>query len=256
MGFTLNKVVPWGRSYQEYLAMFALSDADLQLRILGCGDGPASFNAELTQRGGKIISIDPIYQFDTVQINNRIAETYEIVLEQLRQNQQDYLWETIPSVDALGQIRMPAMQLFLQDYETGKSNGRYISGELPSLPFANGQFDLALSSHFLFLYSEHLAAEFHLQALQEMLRVAREVRVFPLLTLKGQTSPYLKPILESLKNQGVCYEIRRVAYQFQRGANEMLVIKHNLHQHIIELSGGIELELPKRSLPRSASDFF
>jgi plasmid stability protein len=28
-----------------------------------------------------------------------------------------------------------------------------------------------------------------------------------------------------------------------------------LHQHIIELSGGVELELPTRSLPRSAPDF-
>lgn len=225
MGFTLNKVVPWGRSYQEYLAMFALSDADLQLRILGCGDGPASFNAELTQRGGNIISIDPIYQFDTAQINNRIAETYAIVLEQLRQNQQDYLWETIPSVENLGEIRMAAMQLFLQDYETGKNSGRYLAGELPSLPFANAQFDLALSSHFLFLYSEHLSAEFHLQALQEMLRVATEVRVFPLVTLTGKGSPHLEFVLKALKNQGFQTQIQQVAYQFQRGANEMLIIK-------------------------------
>jgi hypothetical protein len=224
MGFTLNKVVPWGRSYQEYLAMFALSDADLQLRILGCGDGPASFNAELTQRGGNIISIDPIYQYDTAQINNCITETYEIVLEQLRQNQHDYLWETIPSVEKLGEIRMAAMQMFLQDYATGKNSGRYLAGELPALPFANAQFDLALSSHFLFLYSEHLSAEFHLQALQEMLRVANEVRIFPLVTLNGKTSPHLAFILEALKNQGFSTQIRQVAYQFQRGANQMLVI--------------------------------
>lgn len=57
MGFTLDQVVPWGRSYEEYLAMFALTEADLHKRILGCGDGPASFNAELTKRGGKVISV-------------------------------------------------------------------------------------------------------------------------------------------------------------------------------------------------------
>jgi ubiquinone/menaquinone biosynthesis C-methylase UbiE len=147
------------------------------------------------------------------------------VLEQLRQNRQDYLWESIPSVEKLGEIRMAAMQLFLQDYETGKNRGRYLAGELPALPFANAQFDLALSSHFLFLYSEHLSAEFHLQALQEMLRVATEVRVFPLVTLNGKTSPYLAFILKSLKNQGFSTQIQQVAYQFQRGANEMLIIK-------------------------------
>ena len=27
MAFTLDKVVPWGRSYDEYVAMFALSEA-------------------------------------------------------------------------------------------------------------------------------------------------------------------------------------------------------------------------------------
>lgn len=49
----------------------------------------------------------------------------------------------------------------------------------------SGKFDIALSSHFLFFYSAQLSAEFHLQALREMLRVAREVRVFPLLALDG-----------------------------------------------------------------------
>ena len=55
MGFTLDKVVPWGRCYQEYVKMFSLSDTDLKRHILGCGDGPASFNASLTEQGGNII---------------------------------------------------------------------------------------------------------------------------------------------------------------------------------------------------------
>ena len=53
--FTLEQVVPWGRSFDEYRAMFALSDADLDGRLLGCGDGPASFNAVATRRGAKVI---------------------------------------------------------------------------------------------------------------------------------------------------------------------------------------------------------
>ena len=63
MAFTLEKVVPWGRSFDEYVAMFALSKHDLEKRILGCGDGPASFNATHFRHGGKIISADPLYQF-------------------------------------------------------------------------------------------------------------------------------------------------------------------------------------------------
>ncbi len=68
MGFTLEKVVPWGRSYDEYVSMFDLSGIDLGLRILGCGDGPAAFNTVLTKQGGNIVSIDPIYVFEAEQI--------------------------------------------------------------------------------------------------------------------------------------------------------------------------------------------
>ena len=41
--FTLDTVVPWGRSFDEYCAMFALSDRDLGLNILDCGGGPGEF---------------------------------------------------------------------------------------------------------------------------------------------------------------------------------------------------------------------
>ncbi len=225
MGFTLDKVVPWGRSYNEYVSMFALSEADLKLPILGCGDGPAEFNSILTKRGVSVISVDPIYTFDAAQIRSRIAETYETVMTQMHKNQNDYIWDTIASVEELGRVRMSAMDTFLLDYEAGKNEGRYIAGELPLLPFDNGKFGIALSSHFLFLYSDHLSAEFHLQALQEMLRVAHEVRVFPIVTLNGKPSPYISFVMETLDSHGFYSEIQPVSYEFQRGGNEMLVIK-------------------------------
>jgi len=224
MGFTLDKVVPWGRCYQEYVKMFSLSDTDLKRHILGCGDGPASFNASLTEQGGNIISLDPIYHFNTLQIKQRITETYTVVLEQLRNNKSDFIWDEIQSVEELGAIRLSAMELFLLDYEMGKRAGRYIAGELPSLPFKNRVFDLALSSHFLFLYSEHLSAEFHVLAVREMLRVAREVRIFPIVTLNGKPSSHMHCVIDALKNQRVNVEIREVNYEFQRGANQMLLI--------------------------------
>lgn len=227
MGFTLDKVVPWGRSYDEYVRMFGLTKPDLGLRILGCGDGPAAFNSALTKRGGNIISVDPIYAFDAEQIRGRISETYETVMAQLHKNQSDYVWDVIPSVGQLGSLRMSAMETFLSDFDAGKQERRYITGELPSLSFENGKFDIALSSHFLFLYSAHLSAEFHLQALQEMLRVSLEVRVFPLLTLEGASSPYLPFVHEHLSKNGVSLEIKRVPYEFQRGGNKMLVLKRS-----------------------------
>src|SRR5262249_40744352 len=187
--FTLDQVVPWGRSFEEYRCMFALSQADLQLRILGCADGPASFNAEATRRGTQVVSCDPLYRLESTQIRDRIAETCDQVLEQTRRNLQEFVWETIRSVDELSRLRMGAMQAFLDDYESGKQQGRYIDAELPTLPFPDRSFDLALCSHFLFLYTGHLPEAFHRTAILELCRVAQEVRVFPLLDLGGRVSP-------------------------------------------------------------------
>ena len=57
MAFSLDQVVPWGRSYEEYRAMFALSEIDLTGMILGCGDGPAAFNAVAAKTGQRVMSL-------------------------------------------------------------------------------------------------------------------------------------------------------------------------------------------------------
>ena len=136
-----------------------------------------------------------------------IAETYDQVMAQTLANQDHFNWDSIPSVEQLGQLRMAAMERFLADFPAGRQAGRYVAGALPDLPFALDQFDLALSSHFLFLYSDQLSAEFHLQALEEMVRVAREVRVFPLLTLAGQPSPHLDFVMARLADVITSYSI-------------------------------------------------
>lgn len=223
--FTLDQVVPWGRSFDEYRRMFALSDADLGLRILGCGDGPASFNAEATRRGANVISCDPIYQFTADHIRDRVAITYEQILEQTRQNVDDFVWDSIGSVDELGRIRMAAMEAFLEDFGPGKAQGRYIEGELPVLPFADSSFDLALCSHLLFLYSSHLGEAFHRTAIVELCRTAREVRVFPLLALGGQRSPFIDGVVELLRSQRLGVSIETVPYEFRRGGNQMMLVR-------------------------------
>lgn len=161
MSFSLSNVVPWGRSFDEYVNMFALSDEDLTKKIVGCSDGPASFNYTLTKKGGSVVSVDPIYQFTADEIASRITETYNTVMEQTRQNRHEFVWQRISSVEELGRIRTSAMNDFLADYPVGSINGRYIYGTLPKLPFTDVLFDLALCSHFLFLYSEHFDLTFH-----------------------------------------------------------------------------------------------
>jgi len=42
-------IEPWGRSFDEYVRMFSLNPADFERKIMECGDGSASVNAELTE---------------------------------------------------------------------------------------------------------------------------------------------------------------------------------------------------------------
>jgi hypothetical protein len=220
--FSLDQVVPWGRSFDEYVRMFALDDADLQRSIVGCADGPASFNAEATRRGASVVSCDPLYAFDAVRIRARIDETYVQVQEQTRQNAHDFVWDLIPTVEELGRVRMAAMDAFLADFASGLRDRRYLDAALPDLPFEQGAFGLALCSHFLFLYSSHFDEAFHVDAVREMARVADEVRVFPLLTLDGRPSPFVDPVRNAMRRLGWSAEIERVPYEFQRRGNHML----------------------------------
>jgi hypothetical protein len=87
----LKEIVPWGRTLAEYKLMFDLSDSDLTKQILGCGDGPASFNAEMKELGHSMVSIDPGYQFSVQQIEQRVRETYETIISQVRQNYSRYI---------------------------------------------------------------------------------------------------------------------------------------------------------------------
>lgn len=225
MAFKLKDIVPWGRSFSEYTAMFALSHDDLAKRMLGCGDGPASFNAELTRRGGTIVSVDPLYAYDVDDIHRRIEETFEQVIQETRMNRNAFVWQNIRSVEELGRVRMKAMHAFLSDYPKGKLEKRYIAGAAPMLSFPDNSFDLAVVSHFLFLYSKHLDLKFHIDTVTELCRVCGETRIFPLLQLSADPSPYIKPLSHHFTSQGYEVEQVRVAYEFQRGGNLMLRIR-------------------------------
>jgi hypothetical protein len=220
----LEEVVPWGRTLAEYRSMFSLSETDLNTKILGCGDGPASFNAEMTELGHSVVSIDPVYQFSAAQIEQRVRATYEPIVSQVKQNPDRYIWQNFRDADELGKARLAAMDKFLLDYESGKVAGRYLHQSLPNLEFGDDRFELCVCSHLLFLYSEQLSLNFHLAAIHELLRIAAEVRIFPLLRLDGEPSSYLELVLKDLSNKGFNVRVESVDYEFQKGADRMLRI--------------------------------
>jgi hypothetical protein len=222
MTISLDRVVPFGRSRREYELMFNLSEKDLAKRILGCADGPASFNAEMNADGFSVVSTDPIYQFTGQQIKHRFEENLEAVLDQVKATPNCWTWTYHRNIEDLRRNRCLVMDRFLADYETGREQGRYRVAALLDLPFRDGEFELALCSHFLFLYSDLYSEAFHVASAIELCRVADETRIFPLLTLAQQLSPHVEAVRKAVASMGIESTIETVEYELQKGGNQTL----------------------------------
>src|SRR5690606_36840091 len=119
--------------------------------------------------------------------------------------------------------RTRALNGFIADYVHGRAAGRYRAGSLPILPFPDKTFDLVLSANLLFLYSDQLSTDFHVEGVRELLRVSRgELRLYPLVGLDGKKSVHLKPVLQMLEDEGHAYEIETVRNEILKGSNQML----------------------------------
>lgn len=103
MAYSIETIVPLGRSYDEYVEMFALAASDLNGRILGCADGPASFNAIHSANGGSVVSADPLYDFSAevrifplLELGSVTSRHLDAVLASLRDSGYDCSMETVP----------------------------------------------------------------------------------------------------------------------------------------------------------------
>lgn len=173
MAIHLQSVVPFGRSLDEYVKMFNLTNFDKTRSILSVADGPASFNAEATQQNMQVTSIDPIYQFNAAEIYSRFNAVLDNIIEQIRTTPKDWVWSYHCSPDDLRRSRVQTIQRFIQDYAAGKRAKRYIYGHLPRLEAEDKTFDLTLCSHFLFLYSDHYNFQFHLNSIRKCCVLAK-----------------------------------------------------------------------------------
>ncbi|GEM_PF-3122864 len=66
--------------------------------------------------------------------------------------------------------------------------------------------------------------------MNELCRVAKEVRVYPLLSISTNTkSKHLELVISKLTEMGISILLVPVDYEFQKGATEMLVAKYVQH---------------------------
>lgn len=222
--FDLQGIVPWGRRYDEYAEFFALADLPLEGAVLDVGGGPASFAAEAAGHGIEVLACDPIYAASGAAIRHRFEETRNDMMAGLRVAQYRFNWKRYGSPERIERIRREALDIFLADFEV-RGRERYVPASLPALPFGNDAFQTALCSHLLFLYGDDLDAAFHVAATKELARVAREVRIFPLVNLDGRPSSHLPVVMEALEEAGLFPELVPVPFEFQRGATRMLRIR-------------------------------
>ena len=131
------------------------------------------------------------------------------------------------SPQQMGELRLRAMNEFLRDFDAGKQQGRYLPWLLPKLDFPDGCFDLALCSHLLFSYADRLDHGFHLASIVELVRVAREVRIHPLVPFGFDSNPELPGLIAELDRLDVRATVLPVDYEFQRGGHSMLACRLN-----------------------------
>ena len=96
--------------------------------------------------------------------------------------------------------------------------------ELPNkLPYEDDYFDIGLSSHFLLMYTG-LGYDFHIASMTEMLRVCREIRIFPVVDLDANKTDLTENVIEYFKRD-YRVEMVKTEYEFQKGDNKLLMIK-------------------------------
>lgn len=203
--------------------MFDLDEQALSGRILDCCAGSSSFVAGLTARGGDAVAADPAYSLPRSDLADTSGNGHTGTDRIISGHEERFTWRWYGSPQRRDVMRREAAARFADDIIHRPHT--YVAAALPHLPFVDGSFDLVLCSHLLFTWSDKFDADWHHSALHEMLRVSRrEVRVFPLVVQgTGEPVAFLDDLMTRISEDGYGVERRQVPYEFQRGANTMLV---------------------------------
>lgn len=221
----LENIAITGRTFDEYSAFFDLTLEDLKdKKVLDCPSGASSFVATLKHNGIDARGVDIIYEFDKKDIEAQGLKSLGKIYE-------DTSWMDVYKMDFYKSKlnhrihRENALKTFISDYDKDS----YAFTKLPNLPFKDDSFDIVLSSHLLFVYDDRLNYKFHKDSILEMLRIAKEVRIFPLVDFKNSRadeeknfSPFVYRILEELKEFDC--ELTKTIFEFQPRANYYLKI--------------------------------
>jgi hypothetical protein len=218
-----NHISVWGRTLEEYIAMFNLAYITPSTKILSLADGPSTFNLQLRQRGITITSVDPIFELEPEEIKKIFKKSYLFNKGLLRKTPKSFNLKSKKEVRQLLNKRQGTFDAFIADYEFQRENYQY--GKLPVLSLNTDRFDLCLCSNLLFIFGHIFDVDFHIQSIKEMLRLSKEVRIFPLYDINGQVSVHLDQVIGSLTESNFSCEIITNDYHVYKNGNRFLRIK-------------------------------
>jgi len=221
----LKNIVLIGRTFDEYCRMFALDNDLLKSEtILDVASGVSSFCAEANGKGYNVTASDKIYTSAPSEIEQKCASDLDAVIKQLPGVTDLYVWDYFKDIQSLKAQREKAYRSFIQ-YFKKHGKGRYVPVDYPAADFTHDQFNISLVSHFLFLYEDRLDYDFHRRTVLELLRItSKEIRIFPIVNLKGKRSSLVKPLMDDKDFEPFQISIKKVGYEFMKGANEMMVM--------------------------------
>jgi len=184
-----------GRTFEEYRRYFLLEPQEADWEdSLDVAGGVSSFCAEPNNLRIKVTAFDPIYSLSREEIKERSDPDLNSVYRTIGLVP-TYLWFFCKNPDYMRALRERASAIFFSDFQSHPQH--YVAGELPRLPFADGEFDLILVSYLFFAYQDRFDYGFHRDSILEIMRVMRgEARIYPTVTFEAQPSEYI-PMLQS-----------------------------------------------------------
>lgn len=223
-GLELDRVVLLGRTFEEYVRYFALDWETWRGRdVLDVASGVSSFCAEANSLGGCVTACDPIYTMTPEILRPKCEKDLDHVLASIG-GLTVYRWEFYKNAATLRGYRERAFRRFLEDFQA-HSDGRYVPGAFPALPFHDRQFELSLVSYLLFVYNDHFDLEFHKAALIELMRVTHgEARIYPLVTFEGERCPQVDALRADPALREFHFEEVATDFEFLVGSNAYLRI--------------------------------
>lgn len=171
MGHHTETAFGWIHTYEDYLNMFKLSDLDLNKRIIVYPADISNFAQIMNKNNNKVICLDEKYNYSLEEIRAYGNQRQIQLKEKLNH------FHNIHNKKQLCEKWEKVTQQFIDDYESGQTEGRYQFCEWNKLPEHNTIFELALCPRCPFQHSQG-DHQRPLELIHQLCQIAQQVRIF------------------------------------------------------------------------------